>query len=202
MKQTAAKANEVKSPVDNSTLKTSSKKEAENKTTVAAPLKKEADNTNKASAPNKDQKDVFAKASNNATNNKSVAQIPVNGANKTANTTVPVPVETKPVVKQNIQKKIGDYVSVKKISGSANSVENVRLVVSNVSDFPIDLAVVDIQYFDSKGKYQKGETMYVKNIDGGNNVEVRVPDSEHSSSIKYKVSLVSSEQKTLYLVAD
>lgn len=112
------------------------------------------------------------------------------------------PAETKPVVKQNVPKNINDYLSVKKLGGGSAGVQNVRLLVNNVSDFPIDLAVIDIQYFDNKGKYQKGETMYVKNIDGGNNVELRVPDSEKSSSIKYKVSLVSSEKKTLYLVAD
>ncbi len=84
----------------------------------------------------------------------------------------------------------------------AGQVQNVRLLVQNVADFPIDLAVIDIQYYDSKGKLQKGETMYVKNINGGNNVEIRVPDNEKSSSIKYKVSMVSSEQKTLYMVAD
>ena len=86
--------------------------------------------------------------------------------------------------------------------GWGSTVQNVRLVVNNISDFPIDLAVINIQYFDNKGKFQKGETMYVKNIEGGNNVEVRVPDSDKSASIKYKVSMVSADQKTLYLVAD
>ena len=131
-------------------------------------------------------------------NNKTQAQPTAN----TVNNPLPVPVDTRPVAKPIAPKKIGDYITVKKTGGSGSTVENVRLMVSNVTDFPIDLAVVDIQYFDSKGKYQKGETMYVKNINGGNNVEVRVPDSEKAHSIKYKVSLVSAEQKTLYLVAE
>lgn len=122
-----------------------------------------------------------------------------NTSSNTATTTTTVP---KPLVKPSASKNISDYLSVKKLGGSTASVQNVRLLVNNVTDFPIDLAVIDIQYFDSKGKYQKGETMYVKNIDGGNNVELRVPDSDKSSSIKYKISLVSSEKKTLYLVAD
>ena len=122
--------------------------------------------------------------------------------NVSNNVTTSTPSETKPAEKQNAPKNINDYLSVKKLGGNSAGVQNVRLLVNNVSDFPIDLAVIDIQYFDSKGKYQKGETMYVKNIDGGNNVELRVPDSDKSSSIKYKVSLVSSEKKTLYLVAD
>ncbi len=146
-----------------------------------------------------------AKTNNNTAVSKPLPQpqLPANSVNKSvSNNTTTTPSETKPVLKQNEPKNINDYLSVKKVGGGSTGVQNVRLLVNNVSDFPIDLAVIDIQYFDSKGKYQKGETMYVKNIDGGNNVELRVPDSDKSSSIKYKVSLVSSEKKTLYLVAD
>ena len=135
---------------------------------------------------------TIVKADNNAA--AKASSVPVK--NSTASPTPALPV-TKPAVKQ-----IGDYVAVKKLGGTGTGVQNVKLMVSNVSDFPIDLAVVDIQYFDSKGKYQKGETMYVKDINGGNNVEVRVPDSEKASSIKYKVSMVQADQKTLYMVAD
>ena len=39
-------------------------------------------------------------------------------------------------------------------------------------------------------------------IEAGSNVNVRIPDSKTSRSITYKVSLVSSEQKTLYLVGE
>ena len=136
---------------------------------------------------------------------KPLPQQPANNTiakNTTAGSSVSAPTETKPVIKQNAPKQIGDYLSVKKLGGSGSSIQNVRLLVNNITDIPIDLAVIDIQYYDAKGKFQKGETMYVKNIDGGNNVEVHVPDSDKSSSIKYKVSLVSSEKKTLYIVAD
>ena len=126
----------------------------------------------------------------------------VNKAN--TNLQVQQPVTEPPVVKKEAPaKKINDYIAVSKLgSSNAASVQNVLLSVKNKSDFPIDLAVIDIQYYAPNGRFQKGETMYVKNIDAGNNVNVRIPDSKTSGSIKYKVSLVSSEQKTLYLVGE
>jgi hypothetical protein len=125
---------------------------------------------------------------------------------KNANTNAPVqiPSVTQPsLVKEAPAKKINDYITVSKLGSSNNSsVQNVLLSVKNVTDFPIDLAVIDIQYYGANGRFQKGETMYVKNIEAGNNVNVRIPDSKTSRSITYKISLVSSEQKTLYLVGD
>ena len=174
-------------------LADSQKKEAEVMAKSNNTAGKPTDKT--ASANNKNNEQVKP-ANNLADVNKQVAQPATASTN-----TVSTPVETKPVVKQNTAKKIDDYISVKRL-GWGSTVQNVRLVVNNISDFPIDLAVINIQYFDNKGKFQKGETMYVKNIEGGNNVEVRVPDSDKSASIKYKVSMVSADQKTLYLVAD
>lgn len=112
-------------------------------------------------------------------------------------------IATPTVLKQEAPaKKINDYIRVSKLGGSNNSVQNVLLSVKNVTDFPIDLAVVDVQYYGANGRYQKGETMYVRNINAGDNVNIRVPDNPSSHSITYKVSLVSSEQKTLYLVGE
>ena len=171
--------NSSKKPINNYQIKTSGNTIAINKP------------NEKTVAPGKTETDKI--------NQDKTSVQPQTSASKTtpANT-----VAIQPLAKPYMQKKIDDYISVKKIGGSANGVQNVRLQVNNVSDFPIDLAVINIQYFDVKGKFQKGETMYIKNIDGGNNVEVRVPDSDKSNSIKYKVSLVSADQKTLYLVAD
>jgi hypothetical protein len=52
----------------------------------------------------------------------------------------------------------------------------------------------------ARGKFQKGETVYINNIPPDDNVDVKVPDSRNSNHINYKVSLVSAGQKTL--VAD
>ena len=175
------------------------KNTGDTKTTVAANQKTDAA-ASKSTALNNIKKEAAGKASTSVDN--AASQPSINSGKNVSSANLPAVSETKPVAKQNVQKKIDDYISVKKVGGSNSSVQNVRLLVNNITDFPIDLAVINIQYFDSKGKFQKGETMYVKNIDGGNNVEVRVPDSDKSSSIKYKVSMVSADQKTLYLVAD
>lgn len=100
-------------------------------------------------------------------------------------------------------KKIEDYVVLyQEDQYKGNGVQNVHLTVSNVADFPIDLVVIDVHYYNTKGRYQKGETLYVKNIGGNQNVDVKVPDSPNSSSIDYKVSMLTAEQKTLYLIND
>ena len=152
------------------------------------------------------KKETAVGSTNNAATNKDKQADDVQyDIGKTGSTPTPVApsVETS-TVKQPAapSQKIGDYIRVSKLGGSSGSVQNVLLSVKNVADFPIDLAVVDIQYYGTNGRYQKGETMYVRNINAGDNVNIRVPDNPASHSITYKVSLVSSEQKTLYLVGD
>jgi hypothetical protein len=174
--------------------------------------------THTASAP-------FSKKNiNTASSSKPIAtdqNKPVAKNNASVKPTATVPVKTRPA-ETNIQpasnetttshptvpakpsaKKIEDYVVLNRGDQyKSNSVENVHLTVSNVADFPIDLVVIDIHYYNSKGRYQKGETLYVKNIGGNQNVDVKVPDSPNSSSIDYKVSMLTAEQKTLYLIND
>ncbi len=104
--------------------------------------------------------------------------------------------------RMNTRKNISDFVTVSASNYSRNNVQDIHLSVQNVTDFPIDLAVVDIQYFDTNNHFQKGETVYVNNIPANDNVDIRVPDSRNSSHINYKVSLVSAAQKSLYMVAD
>lgn len=197
-----AKQNVVLSAASKETAAQKIKPTVKDNVTVAKPALKSKENqplaTAKKTTPEIDKsKKTEPAKSTNATNNSTVK----NTSPITDNVTLPAP---KPVIKPSARKKISDYIAVRKTvaSGSPTSVQNMHLSVENTSDFPIDLAVIDIQYFDQHGKYQKGETMYVKNINSGGDVDVRVPDSRNSKSITYKVSLVSAEQKTLYLVGD
>ncbi|MDQ2753486.1 MAG: DUF4339 domain-containing protein, partial [Bacteroidota bacterium] len=181
--QNNGKANAATPAIQNPVVKN----KTENKTAInpssKEELKKEA-KTNEAThkpadktvALNEKKKEILTTGSVIKTN-KPAAQTDANATakNTTGNNAATPPVAT-PVVKQNAAKRIEDYIAIKKMGGSGSTVENVRLLVNNITDFPIDLAVIDVQYFDSKGKFQKGETMYIKNIEGGNNVEVRVPD--------------------------
>ena len=99
--------------------------------------------------------------------------------------------------------KIDDYIRVKgDRTTSTKEIQNLKLSVENVTDFSIDLAVLDIQYFDAAGHYQKGETVYVNKIPANQTIQVKIPDSKTSGSVRYKVSLISSEQKSLYMIAD
>lgn len=101
------------------------------------------------------------------------------------------------------KRKIDDYVLVSKAAASqALTVQDVHLAVKNISGFPIDLAVVEVKYFDVNGRYQKGETVFVKNLGANQSKDVKVPDSRNSYSVNYKISLVSADQSTLYLIAD
>lgn len=74
--------------------------------------------------------------------------------------------------------------------------------VENISDIPIELVMLDLQYYDASGRFRKGETIYVRNIAPGQTVSVKAPEDANTSKISAKVSMISSEQKNLYLIAD
>lgn len=176
--------------------KEAEKKSAQKKV-ILAPHKKISNNSS-----------VIKNTTNNATNNntRSVTRVDNNStvkARPVVNNETPVVEATKQKPPVNRKKSIDDYIV---LSGAnkykANGIENVNLTVSNVADFPIDLVVIDVHYYSAGGRYQKGETLYVKNIGANQNVDVKVPDSPNSASVQYKVSMLTSEQKTLYLIAD
>jgi hypothetical protein len=123
------------------------------------------------------------------TDNNIIASNPQPAKVSATNTNYTTPVSAK--------KRIEDYVTVSNANGPSSTIQNMHLSVQNNTDNPIDLAVVDIQYFDANGRFQKGETVYVNDIPANENIDVKVPDSRSSSHINYKVSLVSSAQKTL-----
>ena len=100
------------------------------------------------------------------------------------------------------EQKIDDYVTVEATEPTGAAVQNLTLNVQNVTDAKIDLVVIDVQYFDASGKFKAGQTMYVKNIAENETIRVNIPDNMNASKIKHKVSLVSVEQKGVYLVAE
>ncbi len=189
--------------------KTTTPENNENNNVLASTLKNEPVKKDKKTAqqelPTNKNQTADDAPNNIATNKDKQADDVQYDIAKTSTTSIPVAPSTETsTIKQPAtpSKKIGDYIRVSKLGGSSGSVQNVLLSVKNVADFPIDLAVVDIQYYGANGRYQKGETMYVRNINAGDNVNIRVPDNPASHSITYKISLVSSEQKTLYLVGE
>lgn len=100
-------------------------------------------------------------------------------------------------------KRVDDYVVVDgDYKKQGNGISDVAIKVENVTPYPLDLVVLDIQYFDKNGRLQKGETVYAKNIAPRRDVVVSAPNGINAHSVGYKVSLVSAEKAGLYLVAE
>lgn len=97
---------------------------------------------------------------------------------------------------------IKNYIQVKPFGENNSGVDSYNYKVSNVSQTKLDLVMIDLQYFDASGKFQKGQTVYVKNLSPDQSVMVSPPDAKQAAKITYKVSMVSAPQNNLYLIAD
>lgn len=103
-------------------------------------------------------------------------------------------------VKRQVKKaaSIDDYIDVESYPVSTG----VQYNVSNISDVSLDLVMLDLQYFDANGRYLKGETLTLKNIEAGGSIKVNAPQNAKAAGIKYKVSMISSAQNDLNIIAD
>lgn len=115
-------------------------------------------------------------------------------------TTYNQPITTNEVVKKTSKRdaSIDDYVDIE----STPVPSGVQYNVSNISDVPLDLVMIDLQYFDAAGRYLKGETVYARNIGAGQSVKVNAPQNAKAAGIKYKVAMVSSSENDLNIIAD
>jgi hypothetical protein len=116
---------------------------------------------------------------------------------------VPADVQATAIAKyKKSEPKIADYINVDAFTPYANTAVGVKLKIQNVSDIAVDLVMVDLQYYDVNGRFEKGETLYVRNIAAGSTVTIPAPDDDKAAKVNYKVSMVSSEKNNLYLIAD
>lgn len=97
---------------------------------------------------------------------------------------------------------IKNYITIQPSGENANGAVSYNYKVSNISQTKLDLVMIDLQYFDASGKFQKGQTVYVKNLSPDQAVTVTPPDAKQAATITCKVSMVSAPQKNLYLIAD
>lgn len=97
---------------------------------------------------------------------------------------------------------IKNYITIQPSGENVNGSVSYNYKVSNISQTKLDLVMIDLQYFDASGKFQKGQTVYVKNLSPDQAVMVSPPDAKQAASITCKVSMVSAPQKNLYLIAD
>lgn len=99
--------------------------------------------------------------------------------------------------------KIMDYVSVNdEFEEVDENNRKILLHVHNKSSIPVDLVVLDLQYYDSNGKFKKGETLYVNNLSANDEVALQAPAAKNNLRVNYKVSLLSIEKKGVYLIAE
>lgn len=99
-------------------------------------------------------------------------------------------------------KSIGHYIHVDANIPYANEATDINYTIENTSDIPLELVMIDLQYYDIAGHYIKGETIYLRNVDAGEKVNAKAPDNAKAATVRYKVSMISSEKKNLYLIAD
>jgi len=100
------------------------------------------------------------------------------------------------------KKTVDELVRVEQMSKYAGVVQDVKLNVQNMTGSTLDLVVVDLKYYDKKGFYKKGETLYIKNLPANRDVIIKAPDDLAASNVTYKVGLVSSAQNGISMVAD
>lgn len=105
-----------------------------------------------------------------------------------------------PIKKYSTEKTVNDYV---RVSPAANlTSDGAELKVLNTSDIPFDLVVIDLEYYDASNHYKKGETLYIKNLQPGKNMTVKAPADNASVSVKSRISMISSDEKNIYLTGE
>jgi hypothetical protein len=114
----------------------------------------------------------------------------------------PAPAETVAPPPATTGKKIADYVSVKEELQQFQDGKQMKLHVKNNTNAPVDLVVLDLQYYDSNGRFKKGETLYVNHLSANDNVALNAPSVKNAQRIDYKVSLLSIEKNGVYLIAE
>ena len=89
---------------------------------------------------------------------------------------------------------VPEYIAMNDGSGS--------LKIQNVSDDDLDLVVVDVMYYDTSGRFKKGETMYLHNLKANKTITIKTPRDLNASYATSKVSLVSSDANGVYAIGD
>jgi hypothetical protein len=98
--------------------------------------------------------------------------------------------------------RIEDFVNVDVDQPYTESIKDLKLNVANIADVPLDLVVIDVEYFDEANRFRNGQTVHIRNIPAGETINVNVPDNQYATRIRYKVSLVTAEEKGVYLIGE
>ena len=204
-KQPAVIKNAAAKPITTNTIVRASKKDSKNNLRVQ--LATNLANTSKFQKP-----DPFSTQPSNGVRNAVKREVsnPIASTSKgngvmldnTAKENPLTPATAIPAVIKNTAKTVDQLVKLDQLSKYSGVVQDVKLNLQNMTNSMLDLVVVDLQYFDKKGFYKKGETLYIKNVPANRDVVIKTPDDLNAANLTYRVSLISSEQKGLYVVAE
>lgn len=98
-----------------------------------------------------------------------------------------------PVKKTQKSSSIADYVSLSLNKAPESGIKNIKIKVNNNSKDDLNIAVVEIKYYDKDGKFVQGETLQTGKIKAGKSTTLKVPNSKNAERISYKVSLISGD---------
>lgn len=99
----------------------------------------------------------------------------------------------KDLVKNNISEYVlltGNNYSV----GTFGGISDLQLTISNRSDYPIDLVVVEVRYIQSNKKIFKTENIYFRNVGAGAALMEEAPKSSRGVKVLYKITLINSKE--------
>lgn len=88
---------------------------------------------------------------------------------------------------------ISDYITMSLNKVPENGIRNVKIQVHNTSNESLNIAIIEVRYFDAAGKFIKGETLQTGKIEAGKTATVKIPNSKEANRISYKASLISGD---------
>jgi hypothetical protein len=81
--------------------------------------------------------------------------------------------------------------------GTFGGISGLQLTVSNRSEYPLDLVVVEVQYVQANKKTFKTENLYFRSIGPGSAMMQEAPKSARGIKVQYKIILVNSKEPGL-----
>jgi hypothetical protein len=79
-------------------------------------------------------------------------------------------------------------------TGLLGGVHDIKVIVTNDSEFPLDNVVASVQYYRANGKLFKTETVDVNNIKAKSSSGASAPDSRKGMSVKLVLNRITSQQ--------
>jgi hypothetical protein len=86
--------------------------------------------------------------------------------------------------------------------GTFGGINNLQLTVTNRSDYPLDLVVVEVQYIQANKKVYKTENLYFRNMAAGSALMQEAPKSTRGIKVQYKITGIDSKRLGLTYSGD